>query len=121
MVLIVKILSIAIIVYGCVIVLRPQALKKMFAYFEKDNRLNIGSVCKALFGILFIIAARDCRVSWVIFFFGALAVLGGVVGLIMKRESLIKMIKWWEKRPNRQVSMMGLVVVVMGVLMVLAI
>ena len=121
MVLVVKIVSIAIIVYGCLIVLRPTVVKEVLSFVKEENRFYIASGTKAFFGILFLIAAKQCAIPWIIFLFGALSILGGAIGLIMKKKAIDKFIQYWEGKPTKQLSVLGIVALVIGILLVLAV
>ncbi len=117
MVLIVKLLSIAIIIYGCLLMLRPGILKKVLEYIKEGNRAYIASGIKAVVGIFFMIAASKCSIPWIILFFGALAALSGIAAFVIKKKVMVQILEWAEKKPVRAV---GVIALIMGVLLALA-
>jgi len=120
MILIVKLVSIAIIVYGCLIVLRPDTLKKVIGKAKEGNIIYIASMVKGVIGLLFILAAASCSVPWIIRFFGALSIFGAIVAFVIKRSVIISIMDWVEKQPARFNYYYGIMALLMGVLMALA-
>ena len=117
MVLIVKVFSIAIIIYGCLLMLRPGILKKILEYMKEGNRAYIASGIKAVVGILFMFAASACSIPWIIFLLGALAALGGIAAFVIKKKVMVQMLEWAEKKPVRVI---GAAALVMGILLSIA-
>ncbi len=120
MVLIVKLVSIAIIVYGCLIILRPDTLKKVIEKAKEGNLIYIASGVKGVIGLLFLIAAASCSVPWIIRFFGALSIFGAIVAFVIKRSVIVSIMDWVEKQPARFNYYYGILALLMGVLMALA-
>ena len=120
MVLLVKLLAIALIVYGCVILLRPSVLKKMVEYVKQGNRVYVASTVRVLIGILFVLAHRACRIEWVILFFGSFLIVSGSLVFILKREVIDKMIVWIESRTKKDIAILGGVVLLFGVILSIA-
>ena len=116
MVLIVKLVSIALIVYGCVLLLRTSLVKKILEYMKEKNRPLIASAIKAVLGVIFLIAAHECRVPWVIFFVGALALLSGIAAFLVKKEAVIKVIDWAEKKASHNKYLIGAIILFWGAL-----
>lgn len=120
MVLFVKVLGVAIIVYGCLIVLRPSILKKVIEYARKGNRIYWTCGIKIAVGVLLLIAASSCSISWLVLLFGALSILGPVVFLLLKKKAVTEYLDWIDSRPAKFVYGMGVFALAMGVLLVLA-
>jgi heme O synthase-like polyprenyltransferase len=121
MVLIVKLFSIAIIVYGCLLILRPGILKKSFGYLKEGKRPYIASGIKIVVGILFIIASSYCSIPWIVLFLGALAAFSGIAAFLVKKSLIDQLMDWAEKRPVRHVYVAGGIVLFFGVLLALAV
>ena len=120
MVLLVKLFSIAVIIYGCLLILRPDTLKKIFECVREGNNVYIAGGIKAVIGVILMLAASSCRVPWVVMFFGALSVFSGVVGFAMKKSFIIGIIDWVEKQPARFTYYVGILALLIGVLIILA-
>jgi len=120
MVLIVKIFSVIIIIYGCVLVLRPKILKKIVEEMKKNNNIYVINGIKSAISALLVVAAPSTRVPWIVFFFGALGLLTGICMFLFKKNMVERIIAWIEARSTQQVCVMGTVAVVVGVLLALA-
>lgn len=121
MVLIVKLVSITIIVYGCFLTLRPKMVSKIIAYIKVGNRVYICNAIKAVIGVLLMLAASRCRTPWIVIFIGALMTFNGLVAFVIKKEIMMKMIEKvaaWAAKNARIIGIAGLVI---GVLLALAV
>ena len=121
MVVIVKIISLALVIFGCLVVLRPGTLKQIIEKAKEGNKMYIAGALKAVIGIIFVIAAPNCAVAWVIRFFGALALFGGLMCFILKRSFIVSIMDWVERQPARFTYYYGIFVVLLGVVIALAI
>lgn len=116
MVLIVKLISIALIIYGCVLLLRTSLVKKVLEYVKEGNRPLIASAIKAVVGVVFLIAASECRVPWIVFLVGALALLSGIAAFLVKKEAVVKLIEWMEKKASHNKYLVGAMILFWGAL-----
>jgi len=121
MVLFVKVLSIAVILYGCLIILRPSILKKLLEDCRKGNRVYYVSGAKVIAGILLMIASRECVVQWFILFIGAVTTLGAGVMFLIKKKAILQYVDWVDSRPVKFTYFMGGASIVLGTLMILAV
>jgi len=120
MVLLVKLFSIAIVVYGCLLILRPETLKKIFEFVKEKKNYYIACAAKAIAGIILMIAAPACSVPWVIMFFGALSLFGAILGFVIKRSLITGLFDWIEKQPTRFTYYAGTIALLVGVIIALA-
>ena len=121
MILLVKVMSIAVIVWGCILILRPDTLKKVFHYVKEGNRLYIASGIKTVIGVILMFAASYCSIPWIVLFFGAIMAFGGAAGFLMKEKVLLKMVDWVEGSKKKTVYMIGAIALVVGILLALAV
>jgi len=121
MILLVKLLSIVVIIYGCLLILKPSILKVIFEYMKKQNRVYVAGGVKALVGVVLIVAAPSCEISWIVFFLGALSVFGGSATFLLKKKAVVQIMEWVEKKPDWHVYLVGAVALAIGVLLALAV
>lgn len=120
MVLITKLIAIVIIIYGCLLVMRPGLLKQLVEYAEKGKRFYIISGVKSILGVIMILAANNCSIPWVVLFFGALSLLGGVLVFVFQKNFIDAYIKKMDSLTEKQISVIGVVAVAVGALLALA-
>jgi len=86
MVLIVKIVSVVIIIYGCMVVLKPRIMKKIVEEIKKDKMIYKINGVKTVISLLLVLAAASCSVPWIVFLIGSLGLLGGACVFIFKKK-----------------------------------
>jgi len=121
MVLLVKVISIVIIIYGCLLLLRPGILKDIIGFMKKENRIYLAGATKAIVGVLLIAAASRCEVSWVVLFIGAISVFGGAVTFLFKKKLIEQILDWALDKPVWHVYLFGAVSLAVGILLALAV
>ncbi len=121
MILIVKLVSITIIVYGCFLTLRPKMLSKIIAYIKVGNRVYISSAIKAVIGVLLMLAASSCRTPWIVVFIGALMTFNGLVTFVIKKEIVMKIIEKAAALTVKYARLIGIAGLAIGILLALAV
>lgn len=121
MILLVKVLSIAMIIWGCFLILRPGTLTKVFEWVREGNNMYIGSAVKGVIGALLIIASNYCSIRWIGLFLGALMLFSGIAAFILKKEAILQVFDRVEKKGSKFAYMAGGVALLLGALLALAI
>ncbi|MFC1548631.1 hypothetical protein ACFL5E_01575 [Candidatus Omnitrophota bacterium] len=119
MVLLVKLLAVAIIIFGCIEILRPKTQAELIERMKKGNRLYAASGIKFVVGIFLMIASRYCSIPWIILLWGALTTFGCAVAFLVKKNALLKLMEWVEKKPIKYVYLHGALCILVGVSIVL--
>jgi len=118
MVLLAKLVAIAFIIMGCVVILRRGVLKTMIAYVEVGNRIYVIAAIRILLGIIFILAAIMARSGWIVTVIGWLLIVSGVAVFILKKEKGVELIeKVVGGADQKKVRLIGTIPVVIGVLL----
>jgi len=120
MVLLVKVLSIAIIVYGCSVMLRPRLIKKVVEWAKEGNNVAIANAAKVVIGIILMIASSYCSVPWVVLFLGALSAFTGALAFVIKKNIVMHLLDWVDQQPSKTVYALGIVFLAIGALLALA-
>ena len=116
MVFVVKLISIAIVVYGCLLVLRPEILKTVVGYLKEGKRIYYAVGVKTAVGIFFILASSSCMVPWFVLLAGALAVLTSIVFCFIKKKIVYDLMDAVASSAKKQVYLVGFAVLVLGIL-----
>lgn len=120
MVILVKIFSIVVMLYGAFLILRPETLKKVFKSMRDKYNFYIAGASKAVAGLVLILAASDCRVPWVIMFFGSLSLFGGILAFVIRIRLITELFDWMEQQPPRFTHYVGAIALLIGIIMALA-
>ena len=118
MVTLVKSLGIVIVVFGVIYLLNPNIMKAYMAFWKKGKRLYMGAALSLLIGIILLVAASQCVVSWFVALFGILGLIKGIVLFVLKPEKAISMLNWWAERPVAFLRVHALFALVVGMLLI---
>jgi hypothetical protein len=121
MIFLVKLLSILMIVYGCLLILRPRILKKIVSYFSEGKRIYIAAGIKVIIGVILMIASSYCRIAWFVLFLGALAVLSSIAFFFLKKKIVDMFVEKLRNLRKRKVVVIGMASLALGVLLILSI
>jgi hypothetical protein len=78
MVAFVKFLGIFIVGFGVAFFVNPNIIKQYMNFWKAGKRLYLGAVLAFLIGIVFLLAASQCRWTGFIVAFGILSVAKGI-------------------------------------------
>ena len=120
MVILVKLLGIVLVVFGVVYLLNPNIMKQYIAFWKKGKRLYAGAAASLLIGIILLLAASQCAVSWFVTAFGILALIKGIVLFVLKPEKVMPMMEWWLQKPVAFLRGHAIIAIVIGVLLIYA-
>ncbi|MDD5495655.1 MAG: hypothetical protein PHP46_00975 [Candidatus Omnitrophica bacterium] len=116
MVILVKSIGALIIFVGALCILNPQAMKGLLSFWKAGKRVYAIGIIRLVFGILFLIAAPQCKEPWLIRVFGVLMLLSAFTIFFMGLEKIKGMFEWFDKRPLSVIRILALVAFVIGAL-----
>ena len=115
MIWIVKILAIALIVWGCILALKPKLIRKVIDYAKDMTRVYIISGVKILAGGLLILAAQEASLPWVVLLWGSLLVFSGILAFAVKKDSITALLNWIETRSSKQLLLVAGFILLVGI------
>ena len=95
---IIKAIGIVFVVAGIVYLLKPGFLKAVMEFFKQGNRLYLPAVIRLALAVVFLLAARECKIPWVIMLFGIIFLVSGLLILVLGLEKVKVIIDWWQKK-----------------------
>ena len=109
-----------IAVWGIVTIILPNWMKAAIQFIAKGKMIYGVIASKILFGLLFLIFARECRIPWVILVVGLLSAGGSILfcGLPFKKIQLY--LEWWKNRPLWLYRAWGVLAAAFGALVMYA-
>ena len=120
MVGIVKLMGVVMVVFSTIYLVKPAGMKKAMNYMLKEKRLYLGGVLSILIGIIFITAAADCDIPWLIVLMGILALVKGLAIFILGREKIILLAESLMKKPPKALRSLVVVKLALGILIISA-
>ena len=118
MVALIKFLGIFIAGFGIAYFVNPSMLKQYTAFWKNKKRLYLGAALALLIGIVFLLAASQCRWTGFIVAFGVLSVAKGIWLFVISQEKAISILDWWIKRPIIWFRIHAGCAVIIGVLLI---
>jgi len=120
MLILVRLISVSIAVFGIVLVLSPEIFKKVMVYFKEGNRIYGAGVIRILLGCVLLIASPQCR--WTIFMvvIGIFFILAGCLIFTLGLKKSKSILNAWEKKLGAMMPLTGLVPITLGILLLFA-
>jgi uncharacterized protein YjeT (DUF2065 family) len=116
--IVIKSLGILFAVIGIVYLLRPDFLKWMMEFFKKGNRIYFSGVLRFALAVVFLVGARECRYPWVIFIFGILFLIGGLLIFSLGPKKIRRMFDWYLRQSSLVFRAIALIVLIVGAVVI---
>jgi len=117
---VIKIIGIVFVAIAIVYILKPGVMNRLFEFFKKGNRLYLAAPIRLALGVVFLMGARECKQFWVIFAFGILLLISGILVLVLGPNKLRPMIEWFQKQSGVLLRAMALLVLAIGVVIIIS-
>jgi len=118
MVTFVKFLGIFIAAFGLAFFINPGMIKHYMAFWKIGKRLYLGGALALLMGIVFLLAASQCRWRGFIFAFGILSIAKAVWLFASGREKILSFLDWWAKKSTLFFRIYALFVIALALLLI---
>jgi len=116
--IVIRIIGIAFVFMTIVYFLKPDIMKRLMEFFKQGRRIYFAAIIRLALAIVFLLAARQCRQFWVIFAFGVLFIISGLLIFILGSEKIKSYINWWQKQPLMLLRIMALVGLAIGAIII---
>jgi uncharacterized protein YjeT (DUF2065 family) len=120
MVGLVKFIGMLLVITGVVVLVRPEVCKQMISYVEKGKRVYWSCGIKTIIGIIFLLAALQCKVPLIIAILGILFVSSIVICMMMGEKGIKAMIKFWKENPPVILRLWGVLTLAIGLLIMIS-
>ncbi|UCE98672.1 MAG: hypothetical protein JSV82_05635 [Planctomycetota bacterium] len=111
---VVKIVGVVFVVIGIIYLIKPGVIKSLMEFFKQGKRLYFAGLIRFALAIVFLLAARECDITWVIVVFGILFIISGLLIFILGLERLRSMIDWWQKQSLLLLRVIALITLALG-------
>jgi len=118
--IIVLIVGWLILLLGLLGIASPHSLVDAVLGMSSATRFYVTVIVRIVVGIIFLYAARRCRVAWLVYLFGVIILLSGIVLLFLGAGRLDEIINWFAARPDAGLRSAYIVDVIIGALLIFA-
>lgn len=96
----------------------PKMFKQYLAFWQKEKRLYAGGVLDLLIGIIFLLAASQCRLVGTIIALGIIGLLKGILIFTVGLKMLNPIFSWWQERPLPILRLIASITIAFGALII---
>ena len=115
---VVKIIGIIIIVIAIVFLVKPQVMRHLIGFFKKGNRIYLAGLVRLALAVVFLLAVRECDITWVILVFGILFLISGVLVFMLGPAKIGPMLDWYQKRPLLLSRVLAAIIAAIGAIII---
>jgi len=116
--IVIKTLGILIALVGIIYFLRPDVMKWLMEFFKKGKRIYFAGLIRFALAVVFLVAARECKHSWVIFAFGILFIISGLLIFMLGLEKLKSIIDWYQKQSVLLLRVVAVIALAIGAVII---
>ena len=116
--IVIQSIDIVFALVGIVYLLRPDIMKWLMEFFKQGKRIYFAGLIRFALAIVFLVGARECKRFWVIFAFGILFIISGLLVFIIPLEKIKAYIGWWQKKSPLLLRLMALIALAIGAIII---
>ena len=116
--IVIKTLGILIALIGIIYFLRPDVMKWLMEFFKQGKRIYFAGLIRFALAVVFLVAARECKHPWVIFAFGILFIISGLLIFILGLEKLKSIIDWYQKQSVLLLRVVAVIALAIGAVII---
>ena len=116
--IVIKGLGIVFCIMGIVYLLRPDIIKWLMEFFKQGKRIYFAGVIRFALAIVFFAGARECKYPWLIFAFGLLFIIGGLLIFVLGPEKIRRMLEWYQQQPVLIFRVIAVIVLAVGLIVI---
>jgi hypothetical protein len=118
--LVITIIGVVFVCMGVLFLSKPAVLLPLMEFFKQGKRIYLAAVIRLVLALVFLLAARECDLTWVIGLFGIIFLASSLVIFAAGPSKLRPIIDWFQKRAALLAKPAGILVVAMGALIIYA-
>jgi uncharacterized protein YjeT (DUF2065 family) len=116
--IVIRVIGIVFVFMTIVYFLKPDIMKRLMEFFKQGRRMYFAALIRFVLAIVFLLAAGQCRYFGVIFAFGVLFIISGLLIFILGPKKVKSYINWWQKQPLLLLRVMALIGLAIGALII---
>jgi len=116
--IVIQSLGIVFCIIGIVYLLRPDVMKWLMEFFKQGKRIYFAGLIRFALAIVFLAGARECKHPCIIFAFGLLFIIGGLLIFVLGPEKIRRMLEWYQKQPVLIFRVIAVIVLAIGAVII---
>jgi hypothetical protein len=115
---IVKIVGIVIVFLAVLSLLKPDIMKRLLKFFKQGKRVYFAGLVRLILAVVFLLAARECDITWVIVVFGILFLISGLSIFMIGTEKLKPVLDWFQNKSALFLRVMAVIILAFGAIII---
>jgi hypothetical protein len=111
-------LGIVTLLFGILYLLKPDVMRQLMRFFKQGNRLYVIALVRFALAVVFLVAARECDIAWVIVTFGILFLISGLLIMALGLERVKSILDWWQGQSSVLLRILAVVTVAVGAVII---
>ena len=120
MTLAVKIVGVLFICLGLLGAAQPNAARRAVGFFKQGKRIYLAALVRFVLAVIFLLAAHECGIPWLIGLLGVLFLVAGLVIIVTGPQRLRPIMEWFQKQSHIWIRAIGVIVLALGGLVIYA-
>jgi hypothetical protein len=95
-------------------------MKQLMEFFKQGKRMYFAALIRFVLAVIFLLSANQCKWFGVIFAFGVLFIISGMLIFILGLEKVKAYITWWQQQSVMLLRVMAVIGLAIGALIIYA-
>ncbi len=117
---VIKAIGLIFVLIGIVYMSQPVIIRKLLDFFAKGKRLYIAALVRLILAVVFFVGARECGISWLIFVFGVIFLISGLIIVAMGPVKLKPVLEWYQQQSTLVLRIIAAVPIIVGGIIIYA-
>jgi len=118
--IVINIVGIVIMLTGVLYIAYPSMMLWLIDFFKKGYRIYLAALLRFALGIIFLLGARECSMTWLITAFGILFLFGGLLILLLGRARINAVLNYYGTRPLWLLRALASIALIIGAAIIYA-
>ncbi len=120
--IVIKIIGIVFIALAIVFLLKPAVMNQLIEFFKKGKRIYFAGIVRLVLAVIFLLGTRghEGHKFWIIFAFGVLFLISGVLIFMLGPEKCKSVVDWYQKKSAWFFQVMAIIVLAFGAIIIYA-
>ena len=115
---VIRAIGLFIVMAGILYFLKPEIMTWFLGFFKKGNRLYFAGLLRFVLAVVFLLAARECKIPWVITTFGILFIISGLIIFVAGPKRIGPILEWWQEQSLVMFRILSVIVFAIGVIVI---
>lgn len=118
MLILAKLIAVIIFTIGAVFIINPALIKSFIEFARVGKRYYIGGIIRLVFGAVYLLAASRSKCPWLIFAFGILFIIVGILIFALGEQKIKQILNWLYEKPLSKLRFMAIIPIVIGLVLI---